>query len=78
MFRTVDLSIAAFLASRGLKFIECQRINDRQAEFVFDDSQAIGAKLVADYYGDGQCTARIFHKQLRIMRSLAEQAVRRG
>jgi hypothetical protein len=76
-FKVTDLPVAAYISVRGLKFLGCERVSEREAAFVFDDPQKRGWELVAEYENDGECSARTFNRHFRILRAAVLRMVGR-
>lgn len=74
-FKLTELPTATFLSVRGLRFLGCESISEKQARFVFDDPQDIGWQLVAEFQNNGECSAQAFYRHFCVLRSAAKQAV---
>lgn len=55
MFTTSDIGIAAFLQLRGLKLVECRRLETGKFHFAFEDPQSVGQTLSLEFLDSEFC-----------------------
>ena len=55
MFTTSDIGIAAFLQLRGLKLVECRRLDTGKFHFAFEDPQNISQALSLEFLDSDFC-----------------------
>ena len=55
MFTTSDIGIAAFIQLRGLKLIECKRLESGKFHFVFEDPEQKCPSLSLEFLDSDFC-----------------------
>ena len=55
MYTTSDIGIAAFLQLRGIKLVECKRLESGKFHFAFDDPQSQCPSLSIEFLDSDFC-----------------------
>jgi len=55
IFKTSDLSLAAFLTMKGLSLLRCAKTATGKFEFIFDDSEQKAPSLSMSYLNSDFC-----------------------
>ena len=55
MYTTSDIGIAAFLQLRGIKLVECKRLESGKFYFAFDDPNSVGQALSIEFLDSDFC-----------------------
>jgi len=55
IFKTSDLSLAAFLAMKGLTLLRCSKTSSGKFEFIFDDEEEKAPGLSMNYLNSDFC-----------------------
>ena len=55
MYTTSDIGIAAFLQLRGLKLVECKRLDSGKFHFVFEDPESVCQMLSLEFLDSDFC-----------------------
>jgi len=66
-FITSDLSLAAFLAMKGLELIKCGKTPSGKFEFIFKDSEDVGPKYSVEYLNSDFCK---FDNHVRVIKKM--------
>ena len=55
MYTTSDIGIAAFLQLRGIKLVECKRLESGKFHFAFDDPNSVCQTLSIEFLDSDFC-----------------------
>ena len=55
MYTTSDIGIAAFLQLRGIKLVECRRLETGKFHFAFEDPGSTGQVLALEFLDSDFC-----------------------
>ena len=66
-FITSDLSLAAFLAMKGLELVKCGKTSTGKFEFIFKDPDDLGPKYSVEYLNSDFCK---FDNHVRVIKKM--------
>lgn len=66
-FITSDLSLAAFLAMKGLELVKCGKTQTGKFEFIFKDKDNLGSNYSIEYLNSDFCK---FDNHIRIIKKM--------